>query len=49
MTNIIVSLIILLIVGLAIYKVVSEKRKGTKCVGCAHSQSCSSDKNSSPC
>lgn len=37
MTNIIVGVIILLIIGLSITKVISEKRKGVKCIGCPHS------------
>ena len=45
MANIAVALVILLIVGLSIYKIVAEKRKGTKCVGCVHSSVCASNKN----
>ena len=44
MGNLIVSLIIVLILGLSIYKVVIEKRKGSKCVGCVHGGGCSSNK-----
>jgi hypothetical protein len=44
MENIIVGFIILSIVTLSIYKIVSEKRKGVKCVGCALSTGCSSNK-----
>jgi len=44
MANIIVGLIILSILVLAIMKVVSEKRKGVKCVGCASGSECSSKK-----
>jgi len=47
MANIIVGLIILAIIALAILKIVSEKRKGAKCVGCAAGSSCSSKKGSS--
>lgn len=35
MANIIVSLVILVIIGAAIAKIISEKKKGVKCVGCA--------------
>lgn len=45
MTNIIVLLTLLLIFGLAIYKIVLEKRSGKKCVGCHLSGGCSSKKN----
>lgn len=38
MANIIVMIIILTIVMAAIYKIVIEKRKGAKCVGCPYSQ-----------
>jgi len=44
MTNIIVSLILLVIIGLAIYKIILEKRSGKKCVGCHLSGGCSSKK-----
>ncbi|WP_413701842.1 FeoB-associated Cys-rich membrane protein [Psychromonas sp. KJ10-10] len=44
MTNIIVSLVIIAIIALAIVKIISEKRKGVKCIGCADSGKCSSPK-----
>lgn len=37
MANIIVILVILAIVCAAITKIVSEKKKGAKCIGCPHS------------
>ena len=45
MANIIVSLVITLIVVLAISKIVSEKRKGSTCIGCSESGKCSSAKS----
>lgn len=36
MTNIIVGLIIVAILGLAIRKIVVEKKKGAKCIGCPY-------------
>ncbi len=36
MGNIIVSLVILGIISLSVLKIVSEKRKGVKCIGCPH-------------
>ncbi|WP_372881938.1 FeoB-associated Cys-rich membrane protein [Psychromonas sp.] len=42
MANIIVASIILLIIGLSISKIIIEKRRGAKCVGCALSSECSS-------
>lgn len=41
MGNVILLAIIILILGLSIGKVVSEKRKGVKCIGCPHGKSCS--------
>ena len=38
MADIIVIIIILAIVAAAIAKIVIEKRKGTKCIGCPHAQ-----------
>lgn len=35
MANIIVALVILGIIGAAIAKIISEKKKGAKCVGCS--------------
>ncbi|MDV7105585.1 FeoB-associated Cys-rich membrane protein [Vibrio sp. TH_r3] len=45
MANIIVAAVILIILALSIAKIVIEKRKGIKCVGCASSAGCSSNKN----
>lgn len=42
MENIIVLLVIAVIVGISVWKVISEKRKGVKCIGCPHGKSCSS-------
>jgi hypothetical protein len=42
MTNIIVLLVIILIITLAISKIISEKRKGSTCIGCSESGKCSS-------
>jgi hypothetical protein len=39
MTNLIVSIIILAIVAGAITKIVIEKKKGVKCIGCPYSES----------
>jgi hypothetical protein len=38
MSNIIVGLVILIIVATSILKIISEKRKGAKCVGCPYSR-----------
>ena len=42
MGNIVVGLILLIIISFSIRKIISEKKKGTKCIGCPHSNSCSS-------
>ena len=44
MANIIVTLIILSIITLSISRIIIEKRRGSKCVGCPLSRSCSSHK-----
>ena len=44
-SDIIVSLIILAIVGLAIYYIVKEKRKGNTCIGCPMSGKCPKKRN----
>ena len=45
MGNVIVLLIIILILALSITKVVKEKKKGVKCIGCPHSKGCPSNCN----
>ncbi len=37
MTNIIVTLVLLAIISAAITKIVIEKKKGVKCIGCPYS------------
>ncbi len=37
MGNLIVILVIVAILGIAIGKIIIEKRKGVKCIGCPHS------------
>lgn len=45
MESIIVAIIILAVVGTAIFYIVKEKRKGTVCIGCPHAGTCASKKN----
>lgn len=47
MENLIVIMVIIAIVTSAIAKIVIEKRKGAKCIGCPSSQTCSSNCSSS--
>ncbi len=44
--NYIIIGVIVLIVGAAVWKIVREKKKGVKCIGCPHSGGCESSKNS---
>lgn len=41
MTNFIVVMIILLIIGVAIAYIVKEKKKGVRCIGCPAAGTCS--------
>ena len=40
MTDVLIVLILLTVVGGAIFYIVKEKKKGTKCIGCPHSGTC---------
>lgn len=40
MKNIIAILIIALILSLAIFYIVKQKKSGAKCIGCPHSKEC---------
>jgi len=42
MSDIIIALIILVIVGAAIAYIVKEKKRGVKCIGCPHGATCGS-------
>ena len=42
MDNIIVAIVLLVIVGAAIFYIVKEKKKGTVCIGCPNAGSCAS-------
>lgn len=44
MANIIVALVIIFIIAISVSKIVIEKRKGIKCIGCSLSGGCSSNK-----
>ena len=41
MENLIIIAIVLIIVGLAAWYIIKEKKKGTKCIGCPYSKQCS--------
>ena len=40
MTDIILGIIIIVIVGLAVAYIRKEKKRGVRCVGCPHSRNC---------
>ncbi len=40
MENILISVIVIAIVGLAIFYIAKEKKKGNKCIGCPSAGSC---------
>lgn len=41
MANVIVSLVVVAIVGAAVFYIVKEKKKGVKCIGCPDGATCS--------
>lgn len=45
MEDIIVIAIIVVIVGLAAFYVIKQKKKGKKCIGCPYGSSCGSKNN----
>lgn len=42
MTDIIVAVVLLLIIGSAVAYIIKAKKSGAKCIGCPHSASCPS-------
>ena len=42
MTNFVLAVVLLSIVGVAITYIVKEKKKGTVCIGCPHAGTCAS-------
>lgn len=40
MTDVLIALLIVLIVGFAVLYIVKAKRKGHKCIGCPDSENC---------
>lgn len=45
MTDFIVILVVILIVGVAVAYIIKAKKAGVKCIGCPFEQSCSSQAN----
>ncbi len=44
MTDIIVAVVLLLIIGSAVAYIIKAKKKGIKCIGCPHSSTCDKEK-----
>ncbi len=44
MTDIIIVLIVLLVLGTALWYIRREKKKGVKCIGCPHAGECAKRK-----
>ena len=42
MEDLIVVIILVIVIGLSVLYVIKEKKKGTKCIGCPHANTCSS-------
>ena len=42
MENIVIAVVLLLIIGLAVWYVVKAKKSGKKCIGCPSGSNCSS-------
>ena len=42
MEDLIVVIILVIVIGLSALYVIKEKKKGTKCIGCPHANTCSS-------
>lgn len=42
MSDIIVIIIVLVLVGSALGYIINQKRRGAKCIGCPHSKECGS-------
>lgn len=49
MTNFIVAIVLLIVIGAAIAYIVKEKKKGTVCIGCPHAGSCASKTSQCNC
>lgn len=40
MENVVIIMLVLIIVGLAVFYIVREKKKGSNCIGCPYSKEC---------
>ena len=49
MKNLLLILILLLILGLAAFYIIREKKRGAKCIGCPHSRTCQAHGGSCGC
>lgn len=49
MTDLIIGLIVVAIIGAAVAYIIKEKKKGTKCIGCPAAGQCASHGKSGGC
>ena len=47
MTNLIVAVVLVVIIGLAVAYIIKEKKKGTVCIGCPNADACAKKKDCS--
>ena len=49
MTDFVVALVVLAIIGVAVVYIVKEKKKGVKCIGCPAAGTCSRNGKNAKC
>ena len=49
MTDILAVAFIVAAVGLALFYIIRQKKKGAKCIGCPYANECMTDKNNCSC
>ena len=45
LTNLIIILVILLVLGVIVFSIIREKKRGSKCIGCPYAKECAARKN----
>lgn len=45
LTNLIIILVILLVLGAIVFYIIREKKRGSKCIGCPYAKECAARKN----
>ena len=46
MTDFVISLVLILVVGAAVFYIYKSKKSGKKCIGCPYAESCGKNKKS---